>query len=207
MLRFPRSLITAFKKAIEDVKELSGKVRRKKHAYQEIHPDHSTPYTEEFAGDGNELFGAYYSVQDTYQYKIIKYENLEGEQLSSSHRELLVLNRCISDNARRNRGNDLIYYTDSRVLYFCHHYGTANGAVADLLRQVKQTCVRNDIILEISWKPRTDGRIQLADTACRTSTDEYSIPNQKYRQVCQFFRFRPIVDLFASSLLHKTSFF
>ena len=61
--------------------------------------------------------------------------------------------------------------------------------------------------MEISWKPRTDGRIQLADTACRTSTDEYSIPNQKYKQVCQFFRFRPIVDLFASSLLHKTSFF
>ena len=66
----------------------------------------------------------------------------------------------------------MIYYTDSRVLYFWHHYGTANGAVADLLRQVKQICVRNDIILEVSWRPRTDGRIQLADTACRTSTDE-----------------------------------
>ena len=38
----------------------------------------------EFAGDGNELFGAYYDVKETYHYKIIKYENLEGEQLSSS---------------------------------------------------------------------------------------------------------------------------
>ena len=101
----------------------------------------------------------------------------------------------------------MIYYTDSRVLFFWHHYGTANGAVADLLRQVKQTCVRNDIILEVSWKPRTDGQIQLADTACRTSTDEYSIPKQKYKQVYQFFSFKLLVDLFASSLLHKTSFF
>ena len=206
-MRFPKALILAFKKAIEDVKELSGKVRRKQHVYQEIHPNPAIPYKKEFAGDGNELFGAYYNVQETYKYRIIKYENHEGEQLSSSHRELLVLHRCISDNARRNKGNDLVYYTDSRVLYFWHHYGTANGAVADLLRQVKQICVRNDIILEVSWKPRTDGRIQLADTACRTSTDEYSIPKQKYKQICQFFNFKPSADLFASSLLHKTPFF
>ena len=206
-LHFPKSLITAFKKAIQDVREFSGKVRRRRYNYKEIHPDQPVPCEKEFAGDGNELLGAYYSVEEPHHFKIVKYENSEGEQLSSTHRELLVLNRCISDNAHENRGKDLIYYTDSRVLHFWHLYGTANGRMADLLRQVKQTCVKYDIRLEVTWRPRTDALIQLADTSCRSSTDEYSIPNLKYKQICHFFKFRPAVDLFASTLLQKTPFF
>ena len=109
-MRFPKSLIPAFKKA---VKELSGQVRRKQHTYKELHLNPSIRPYQEFAGDGNELFGAYYNVQETHKYKIVKYKNHGGENLSSSHRELLVLHRCIQDNASQNKGNDLVYYTDS----------------------------------------------------------------------------------------------
>ena len=47
--KFPKALIPAFKKAIEDVKELSGKVRRKQHVYQEIHPNPEISQRIEFA--------------------------------------------------------------------------------------------------------------------------------------------------------------
>ena len=153
------------------------------------------------------MYGAYYNVREEHKYRIIKFENCEGEDLSSSHRELLVLHRCIKENAKLYKNNDFVYYTDSRVLYYWHLYGTANANVADLLRQVKQNCIRNNIILEISWKPRTDSRIQLADTACRSSTDEYALKNINYKLICKFFNFHPEVDLFASSLLHRTPFF
>ena len=155
-MRFPKLLIPALKKAIKDVREFSGQIRRKHHAYKRIYPHSADQHTVEFAGDGNELFGAYYNVQEENKYRIIKFKNLEGENLSSSHRELLVLHRCIYDNALQYKNNDLVYYTDSRVLYFWHLYGTANATVADILRQVKENCIRNNIILEISWKPRTD---------------------------------------------------
>ena len=92
-LHFPKPLITAFKKAVQDVKEFSGKVRRRRYNYKTIHPDQSVPCEKEFAGDGNELLGAYYSVEEPHHFKIVKYENSEGEQLSSTHRELLVLNQ------------------------------------------------------------------------------------------------------------------
>ena len=205
--RFPKALIPAFKQAIEDVKELSGQVRRKHHAYQRFHPHGTNQHKVEFAGDGNELYGAYYNVKEKHNYRIVKFENCEGENLSSSHRELLVLHRCIKDNAEQHRNKDLVYFTDSRVLFFWHRFGTANANVAILLLQVKQTCIRNNIILEISWKPRTDSLIQLADTSCRSSTDEFSIKNENYRKICIFFNFKPKIDLFASSLLHRTKTF
>ena len=205
--RFPQNLIPAFKQALEDVKELSGQVRRKHHAYQRFHPHSAAQHKVEFAGDGNELYGAYYNVKEKHNYRIVKFDISEGEDLSSSHKELLVLHRCIKDNAEQYKNRDLVYFTDSRVLFFWHWYGTANANVAILLLQVKQACIRNNIILEISWKPRTDSLIQLADTSCRSSTDEYSIKNNNYRKICRFFNFQPTVDLFASSLLHRTKIF
>ena len=205
--RFPKVLISAFKQAIEDVKKLSGQVRRKHHAYQRFHSHSADHQQVEFAGDGNELYGAYYNVKEKHNYRIVKFENSEGENLSSSHRELLVLYRCIKDNAEQHKNKDLVYFTDSRVLFFWHQFGTANATIAILLLQVKLTCIEHDIILEISWKPRTDSLIQLADTSCRSSTDEFAIKNGNYRKICKFFNFRPKVDLFASSLLHRTKTF
>ena len=82
-MRFPRTLIPAFKKAIEDVKELSGQVRRKHHAYKQLYPHCTDQHRVEFAGDGNEMFGAYYNVRETHKYRIIKFENCESEDLSS----------------------------------------------------------------------------------------------------------------------------
>ena len=206
-VQFPKKMIEDFKKAISYVRELSGIIRRKKHVYKELHPKYPPRKYAEYAGDGNELYGAYFSVQDPFKYRIIQYEGYDVKEVSSSFKELLVLYRCIKDNVTKNRGNDLVYYTDSRVLFFWHSYGSSSAAIADILRQIKYACVKNDIILEISWKPREDSRIQLADTSCKSSTDEFAIPKNMYNTICDMFKFQPEIDLFASTLLHRTDVF
>ena len=202
---FPKALIPTFKQAIEDVKRLSGTIRRKKHVYEEIKSRRRAKTQNVFAGDGNELYGAYYNVTQPYKYSIIKFDT--DEEMSSSKRELLVLHHCVKENVLHYKGRDIVYFTDSQVLYFWHLYGTANSRVADILRETKELCVKNDILLEVSWKPREDIRIQLADVSCRTSTDEFSLPHKIYKQVCTHFNFYPKVDLFASTILHKTDYF
>ena len=205
--RYPKKLIKDFRLAITYVKELSGNIRHKKHVYKEINPNSPLKNYQEYAGDGNEMFGAHFNIQDQFKYSIISYEGYDPKELSSSFRELLVLYHCIKENAVRNKGNDLVYFTDSKVLYFWHRYGTASPSVAMILLQIKYRCIKNDIVLEISWKPREDPRIQLADTSCKFSTDEFSITKAAYNNICSVFRFKPVVDLFASTLFHKTDVF
>ena len=67
--------------------------------------------------------------------------------------------------------------------------------------------MRNNVILEITWRPRNDWKITLADTSCRTDTDDFALPHQTYKELCSHFKFKPVVDLFASTLLHKTDLF
>ena len=100
-----------------------------------------------------------------------------------------------------------MYYTDSRVLFFWHRYGSSKITVADILREIKYACVKNDIILEVSWMPREDDRIKLADASCRESTDEFALKNRTYARICDLLKFKPEVDLFASTLLHRTPIF
>ena len=202
---FPKNLVSEFKKAVEDVKEFSGTIRRKKHKYEEIQKRDVNLKQVTFAGDGNERYGAFYNVKEPYKYEIIKF-NVD-EDSSSSMRELLVLYHCVKSNASLNIGKDLVFYTDSQVLYYWHCFGTANNQVAELLRMTKQICLRNDIILEVSWKPREDAKIQLADASCRTDTDDFAIPDHVYKRLCHLTQFRPQVDLFASTLLHKINIF
>ena len=204
---YPKKLIGELKRAISYVKELSGTIRHKQHAYQEIKPHSSRKNYKEFAGDGNELYGAHFDIQNTFKYSIIQYDGYNIKEISSSFKELLVLYHCIKENATGNAGNDLIYFTDSKVLFFWHRYGSSTQAVADILIQIKHKCIKNDIVLEISWKPREDYRIQLADTSCKSSTDEFAIPKSKYSQLCSMLKFRPEIDLFASTLLHRTDVF
>ena len=109
--------------------------------------------------------------------------------------------------APRNKGKDLIYFTDSQVVYFWHLYGTANRNVAELLIQIKVNCLRNDVILEIAWRPRSNNKMVLADISCRTNTDDFSIPKKRYDKLCRLFKFKPEVDLFASTILHRTDLF
>ena len=205
--RFPRTMIQDLRRALSYAKELSGTIRHKQHVYKEFNVYPLRKNYKEYAGDGNELCGAYFDVQDPFKYSIIHYEGYDVREISSSFKELLVLFHCIKENAAKNEGNDLVYFTDSKVLYFWHRYGTSNSTVADILLRIKYVCIKKDIVLEISWKPREDYRIQLADTSCKSSTDEFAIPKAMYHKLCVFFDFQPEVDLFASTLLHRTDVF
>ena len=130
------------------------------------------------AGDGNELYRAHYDVNSPIKYKVVTFGDYADSEISSSLRELIVLHDCIKENAPINKGKDLVYFTDSRVIYFWHLYGTANSRIAEILIQIKLKYLRNDVILEISWRPRSDRRITLADTSSRTCTDDYALPQR-----------------------------
>ena len=41
----------------------------------------------------------------------------------------------------------------------------------------------------------------------RTNTDDFSLPKTRYNEICKLFNFEPEVDLFASTILHKTDIF
>ena len=127
--------------------------------------------------------------------------------MTTRPRTYQVLSDCVKQNAPRNKGKDLVHFTDSRVVYFWHLYGTANKDIAELLIQIKINCLRNDVILEIAWRPRENSKIMLTDTSSRTNTDNFSLRKTKYNELCKLFNFEPEVDLFASTTLHKTDVF
>ena len=206
---FPSKFIKQLKRALTFAREFSGKIRRKQHSYEELKRTNQAAHEKvvKLAGDGNELYGAHYDVNRPLKYRIVIFEDYEDSDLSSSLRELIVLHDCVKVNAPINKGKDLVYFTDSRVVYFWHLYGSANSRIAEILIQIKVKCLRNDVILEISWRPRSDERIALADTSSRTNTDDYALPLKRYKELCKIFKFTPEVDLFASTILHKTEFF
>ena len=208
-VRLPHKFIKNFKRALAFVKEFSGGVRRKKFSYEELNvedPNGRRKYVK-LAGDGNELYGAHYDVRNPFKYRIVTFEDYTDKELSSSYRELLVLQDCVNLNAPKHQGEDLVYFTDSRVVYFWHLNGTASQRIANILIDIKVTCLRNNVILEITWRPRSNWKITLADTSSRTDTDDFALPYKTYRALCSHFKFEPVVDLFASTLLHKTEFF
>ena len=170
--RTPGKIIKSLKRALTFAKEFSGKITRKRHSYGELkHTDHNSArrYVK-LAGDGNELYGAHYDVNSPFKYNVIKFEDYTTKDLSSSLRELLVLHNCVKRNAPRNKVKDLIYFTDSRVVYFWNLYRTASREIAELLIQIRVNCLRNDVILEIAWRPRENSKITLAHLAGQIQT-------------------------------------
>ena len=206
-----KALIYGLDRSIKLVRRFSGKLRRKNYVYEPLalsSSDAKCNEVVEFAGDGNEIFGWSYSVGDDFNYRIIKFTDIEEGDLSSSYRELLVLFDCIKNNrSKKLRGKDLVYYTDSRVLYFWYKNGTTNATVAEKLIQIGIWCFDQDIILEVVWKPRDSQEITLADTSCRTDTDEFSLPRHVYDFLTKHFKLEIKCDLFGSTLLHKAEFF
>ena len=208
-IMFPSKFVRQLRRALAFAREFSGQIRRKQHSYEELKQTNQAIHGKvvKLAGDGNELYGAYYDVNKPFKYRIVTFEDYEDSEVSSSLRELIVLHDCIKENAPINKGKDIVYFTDSRVIYFWHLYGTANSRIAEILIQIKLKCLRNDIVLEISWRPRSNRKIVLADTSSRTSTDDYALPLRRYKELCKIFNFEPVVDLFASTILHKTDCF
>ena len=203
----PKSLVEGLELALHYVRKFSGKIRSKHYDYEELKTSKSSINTVEFAGDGNETYGAHYCVKEPFKYSIITFSDYSDIELSSSFRELLVLDDCIKRNYKKNKSKDLVYYTDSRVLYFWFENGTSRQEVAEVLIRIISRCLNSDIILEVVWKSRLDPKIELADTSCKTDSDDYSIPNKYYDFLCSFLKIQVEVDLFASTLLHRVPTF
>ena len=205
-----KSLIRDIGEALSSVKKFSGKLRMKNYNYEsraiadlKYNPN---PNDILMAGDGNSLFGAWYNVKEQNKYEIVKFSAPEFEQ-SSSYRELLVLHSCVKHEKEYFRGKNIVFYTDSRVLYFWFTNGSTIHNVALKLIDIFLWTLSNNTILEVVWKPRTDQLIELADTSSRTSSDEYSLPVSVSAAILSTLNVNIEHDLFASTILKIHSSF
>ena len=205
-----RALIQNIGAALDSVKNFSGKLRLKNYNYQarNITDLKYDPSSNDIfiAGDGNSLFGAWYNVRQQNNYEIVSFTAPESEQ-SSSYRELLVLHSCVKHEKENFRGKNIVFYTDSRVLYFWFSKGSTISQVALKLIDIFSWTLERNAILEVVWKPRTDRLIELADTSSRTSSDEYSLPNLVYSKILAILDVAIEHDLFASTMLKTHSSF
>lgn len=206
-----KSLIRNIEAALCSVTKFSGKLRLKNYNYEgrNIADLRYKPGPDDIlmAGDGNSLYGAWYNVKEQHKYEIIQFSATEIEK-SSSYRELLVLHSCVKHEREDFRGKNVVFYTDSRVLYFWATNGSTISCVADKLIDIFSWTLERNSILEVVWRPRTDRLIELADTSSRTSTDEYSLPSSVYSTIVSLLDVTIEHDLFASSILKKhESFF
>ena len=201
-----KALIQNIKSAFDSVRKYSGKLRLKNYHYEarNIADLRYVPSVSDvlMAGDGNSLYGAWYNVREQHKYEIIKFTATESE-MSSSYRELLVLHRCVKHEKDTFSGKNIVFYTDSRVLYFWATNGSTLHNVATKLIDIFSWTLDNNAILEVIWKPRDDRLIELADTSSRSSTDEYSLPTSVYRRILEVLAVTVEHDLFASSILTK----
>ena len=116
------------------------------------------------AGNGNSLFGAWYNVREQNRYEIVKFSASKVEQ-SSSYRELLVLHSCVKHEKEHFRGKNIVFYTDSQVLYFWFTNGLTIHNVALKLIDIFNWTLSNNMILEVVWRLRSDQLIELANTS------------------------------------------
>ena len=204
----PKAVLKGLKRSVDFVRKFSGTIRRKSYVYETLLPENKIKKEKiEIAGDGNDLYGCHYQVGEDFNYKIVRFDDIQKGELSSSFRELLVLHDCIKRNHKKYQSKDLVYYTDSRVLFFWNKNGSTIAHVAERLVDIVKWCLESDIILEVTWKSRNSKTISLADTSCKSDTDDFSLPIKVYKMLIKHFDMKIECDLFASTLLHRVNFF
>ena len=206
--RVSKSIFNAIVKSLDYVKKYSGKLRSKSYHYKYINSV-EVPFNNRqvhFVGDGNEFYGAYYKLDEKFKYKLIKFSDSE-RTLSSSYRELLVLHQCIKKNRNQFKDQDICYQTDSRVLHFWIERGSCNPFIADKLIDIFTMIHENNIVLDVTWCSRDEQSLQLADNSCKSNTDEFELPYNVFTKIVKTLDVKLTVDLFASTVLHKTEKF
>ena len=211
-VRISESTISGIRNSFLAVVKYSGEVRLKNYHYEYFHiqdiPYYSNSKDVLFAGDGNKLFGAWYNVKEKYKYEIIQFSTSQAA-MSSSYRELIVLHKCVKNQKSEFQSKNVVFYTDSRVLYYWYKYGSTLPQVAEKLIDIFTWLLDNKAVVEVIWKPRSNNLVELADTSSKSDTDEYSLPRSKFNRIVKIFKVQLDHDLFASSISHQkfTSFY
>ena len=92
----PKAVLKGLKRSVDFVRKFSGTIRRKSYVYETLLPENKIKKEKiEIAGDGNDLYGCHYQVGEDFSYKIVRFDDIQKGELSSSFRELLVLHDCI----------------------------------------------------------------------------------------------------------------
>ena len=198
-----KSIKDCMSKALLSIRKYSGEIRLKDYNYKYVNiadlPYYPNKKDTLMAGDGNELYGAWYNVKKQEKYEIIKFQASEACK-SSSYKELLVFHSCVKKEKRSFEHRNVVFYTDSRVLYFWFTYGSTIQCVAVKLIEIYQWTLDNKVCLEVVWKPRSDKIIELADASSRSDSDEYSLPSRVYQKIVDTLEVDLKHDLFASSI-------
>ena len=205
-LKVSKTLITGIRSAFLSIVKYSGQIRLKDYHYEYFHikdiPYYPNAKDLLIAGDGNKLYGAWYNVREKYKYEIIEFTTTQVA-MSSSYRELIVLHTCIKNRKTEFKNKNVVFFTDSRVLFFWYKYGSTLKQVAEKLIEIHTWLLDNHAVVEIVWKPRSDSLVKLADTSSRSDSDEYSLPKSRFNQIEEILNVRMKHDLFASSISHQ----
>ena len=78
---------------------------------------------------------------------VISYNTTQA--MSSSYRELVVLHTCIKNRKEEFKNKNVVFYTDSRVLFFWYRYGSTLRNVAMKLIEIYTWLLDNHAVVEI----------------------------------------------------------
>ena len=91
---------------------------------------------------------------------------MEEQHTPSSIRELAVIEKMLEGDLVNDNTN-VIYFTDNSAVVLWCRYGSMKKEQAKALQRIEFLKLSRNIILTVSWRPRTDKIIRKADETLR----------------------------------------
>ena len=163
-------------------------------------------------------------VSDSSQYKSFIYEAEELQFVeeflftadesvqSSSLRELLAIHRVCSEKPEffdDKYNQQIIWVTDSQVLWWFLHRGSRIPAIQKLILDIKDCELAFNINITPYWLSRNSSLIHTADFGSKydRSKHEWGIDHQSYIKISEILQIYPTIDALASDQFSKCSLF
>ena len=129
----------------------------------------------------------------------MEYFSADLRETSSARRELASLEILFlhyPDLLERN--SNVVYTSDNLTLNRWVNVGTCKPGVAKVLQKIFMKAHELEIILAVTWEPRTDVKIMAADLAGRRDSDEHGLRLRDYNFILKHFGMDIGIDAFAS---------
>ena len=133
----------------------------------------------------------------------MEYFSEELRETSSARRELASLEMLFlhyPDLLERN--SNVVYTSDNLTLNRWVNVGTCKPSVAKVLQKIFMKAHELEIILAVTWEPRTDVKIMAADLAGRRDSDEHGLRLRDYNFILKHFGMDIGIDAFASEFFY-----
>ena len=132
--------------------------------------------------------------------------------MSSGQREMLALLKLLEtkpDYFKELEGNIIVWLTDSRNACKFLRNGSRIPQINNDVLKIKTLEANYKIKIVVTWVPRTNALIQMADLGSRLkkSTDEWSISEFDFAKIEEYFQVEFSIDAFATSSNAKCEIF